>query len=77
MKADEKFGWKPTAIPSDQSPIPLCFGLVQYNLFDLIKLQRLVYLGKRYKTSHQIHESFANKNMQTSYSKKSLSLIHI
>lgn len=70
MKADEMFGWKPQPMASDQSPIPLCYGLVQYNIFDLIKLSRIVYLGKRYKNSHLIHQSFANKTAATPYPKK-------
>jgi len=28
---DQKFGWKPDA-DKDTPPIPLCFGLIKYNL---------------------------------------------
>jgi hypothetical protein len=58
------FGWKPTAGKSDIAPIPLCFGLVEYNLEDLIKPEKLVYLGPRYQNSFKVHEKYANKSFQ-------------
>ena len=36
MKADTLFGWKPTYKKLKVTPIPLCYGLVQYNQDDLI-----------------------------------------
>ena len=49
MKADMQFGWKPTASAQSDVPIiPLCFGLVEYNTDDLIKLDRILYMGPRY-----------------------------
>lgn len=45
----------------DVMPIPLCFGLVEYNLDDLIKPEKILYLGPRYQNSIKLHERFANK----------------
>ena len=31
LKSDTMFGWKPQPTQSDITPIPLCYGLVEYN----------------------------------------------
>lgn len=67
LKADMAFGWKPTAAHSAIPIIPLCFGLIQYNQDDLIKPERVLYLGNRYKNSLKLHESYANKTIDTGY----------
>ena len=69
MKADTMFGWKPKPTSVEISPIPLCFGLVQYNTHDLIRAEKLLYLGPRYQTSFKLHERFANKNTVTTQMK--------
>jgi hypothetical protein len=48
MKSDKMFGWRPQAGKLDIPPIPLCFGLVEYNIDDLIKSEKIVYMGPRY-----------------------------
>lgn len=48
MKSDKMFGWRPSAGKLDIPPIPLCFGLVEYNIDDLIKPEKILYLGQRY-----------------------------
>jgi hypothetical protein len=40
---------------------------VQYNIEDLIKLDRILYMGPRYQNSVQLHESYANKVIDTNY----------
>jgi hypothetical protein len=48
MKSDKMFGWRPSAGKLDIPPVPLCFGLVEYNIDDLIKPEKIVYMGPRY-----------------------------
>lgn len=55
------FGWKPKPMKIENSPIPLCFGLVEYNLDEAINTDNLIYLGPRHKTTHKMHERYANK----------------
>jgi hypothetical protein len=62
MKADSMFGWKPQAVKHEVTPIPLCFSLVDYNTEDVIRPERILYLGPRYLTSLQMHECFCNKS---------------
>lgn len=59
------FGWKPKPIKNENAPIPLCFGLVEYNLTEVIGEDNLIYLGPRHKTTLKLHEKYANK--QTAY----------
>lgn len=69
MKADTMFGWKPKPHTVEISPIPLCFGLVQYNISDLIKAEKLLYLGPRHQTSLKVHERYANRTTLTTQMK--------
>jgi hypothetical protein len=55
------FGWKPKPVKNENAPIPLCFGLVEYNLDEVIGQDNLVYLGPRHKTTFKLHERYANK----------------
>mgnify|MGYP001060124788 CR=1 FL=1 len=66
------FGWKPTAGKLDITPIPLCFGLVEYNINELILPEKIVYLGARYQNSFKIHENYANKTIKMPYMKRNL-----
>lgn len=61
MKSDKMFGWRPQAGKLEIAPIPLCFGLVEYNVDDLIKPDKIVYMGPRYQNSFKMHERFANQ----------------
>ena len=63
MKADTMFGWKPKADKMDIPPIPLCFATVQYNTDDLIKPERIVYIGPHYQNSFKLHEKYANQKL--------------
>lgn len=58
------FGWKPQPTQNDSTPIPLCYGLVEYNLDDLIKPEKIIYLGARYANSLKLHEAYANKQVK-------------
>ena len=49
-----QFGWKPEA-DKEIPPIPLCFGLIQYNL-EQFNYQKVLYLGPRYKNTYNLHE---------------------
>jgi len=55
LQEDMKFGWKPKLESRETSMIPLCFGLVSYNMDDLIKPERIIYVGPRYQNSYQVH----------------------
>jgi hypothetical protein len=46
------------------SPIPLCFGLVNYNIDDLIKPEKIVYLGPRHQDSIKLLSAYANKTVE-------------
>lgn len=70
MKSDKMFGWRPTAGKMDIPPIPLCFGLVEYNLDDLIRGEKIVYLGPRYQNSFKVHENYSNKTWQMPHVKR-------
>lgn len=62
LAADMQFGWKPQA-DKDIPPIPLCFGLVYYNL-EQFNYPKVLYVGPRYKNSYKMHEQYANKLMK-------------
>lgn len=66
LKADMQFGWKPQPNQFRSPVIPLCFGLVRYNIFDLMKPDRIVYVGQRYQNSLKMHASYANKIIEPS-----------
>lgn len=70
MKSDKMFGWRPTAGKLDIPPIPLCFGLIEYNIDDLIKAEKIVYLGARYQNSFKMHENYANKSVKMPWIKR-------
>lgn len=72
MKSDKMFGWRPTAGKMDTPPIPLCFGLVEYNTDDLIRAEKIIYLGPRYQNSFKVHESYANQTFQVPWVKRNL-----
>ena len=59
LKPDMQFGWKPEA-DKEIPPIPLCFGLVGYNL-EQFHYQKVLYIGPRYPNTYKVHEQFANK----------------
>ena len=58
------FGWKPKPVKHEVTPIPLCFSLVEYNTEDVIRPDRIIYLGPRYLNSLKVHESFCNRSTQ-------------
>lgn len=57
------FGWRPKENKVEIPPIPLCFGLVEYNIDEVIKPEFILFLGVRYQNSFQIHERFSNKTL--------------
>jgi len=58
------FGWRPKENKVEIPPIPLCFGLIEYNIEDVIKPEMILFLGARYQNTFQIHERFSNKTLQ-------------
>lgn len=62
MAPDMQFGWKPQA-DKDIPPIPMCFGLVHYNL-EQFNYPRVLYVGPRFQNSYKMHEQYGNKLMK-------------
>ena len=48
----------------ENPPIPLCFSLVEYNLTDVIKMSRVIFLGPRFQNSLKMHEKYSNRQQQ-------------
>ena len=48
MRAEMRFGWRPQVQASQNPPIPLCFGLVHYNIQEVFRENLIIYIGPRH-----------------------------
>ena len=63
---DMKFGWRPKVSVSTP-PIPLYFDFLEHPYEEFKHEDQIVYNGFRPKTSFKLHEEFANKKNNNSY----------